>query len=66
MARSPTVSRRSANLLLDHIAACVAVGQALPTEHRLAALGEGSRSAVRSSLRRAALSTGRKRRVSTP
>ncbi|MGW8392633.1 GntR family transcriptional regulator [Pseudoduganella sp. HUAS MS19] len=50
MARLPTVSRRSANLLLDHIAASVVVGSALPTEHRLAALGEGSRSAVRSAI----------------
>jgi DNA-binding GntR family transcriptional regulator len=50
MARAPTVSRRSVNLLLDHIADSVAVGDALPTEHRLAALGEGSRSAVRSAI----------------
>lgn len=50
MARAPTVSRRSVNLLLDHIAACVAVGEALPTEHSLAVLGEGSRSAVRSAI----------------
>lgn len=50
MARSPTVSRRSANLLLDHIEGSVAVGEALPTEHQLAALGEGSRSAVRSAI----------------
>ncbi|MTW09962.1 GntR family transcriptional regulator [Pseudoduganella eburnea] len=50
MARAPTVSRRSVNLLLDHIMDSVAVGEALPTEHRLAALGEGSRSAVRSAI----------------
>lgn len=50
MARAPTVSRRSVNVLLDHIAASVEVGEALPTEHRLAALGEGSRSAVRSAI----------------
>jgi DNA-binding GntR family transcriptional regulator len=50
MARSPTVFKRSANLLLDHFAAAVAVGDALPTEHRMAELGEGSRTSVRSAL----------------
>jgi len=50
MARAPTVSRRSVNLLLDHIAESMQVGEVLPTEHRLAALGEGSRSAVRSAI----------------
>jgi len=50
MARAPTVSRRSVNLLLDHITESVAVGESLPTEHRLAALGEASRSAVRSAI----------------
>ncbi|KRB92429.1 GntR family transcriptional regulator [Duganella sp. Root198D2] len=50
MARLPTVSRRSANLLLDHIAENIVVGEALPTEHRLAALAAGSRSAVRSAI----------------
>ncbi len=50
MARSPTVFKRSANLLLDHIATSVAVGDALPTEHRMAEIAEGSRTAVRSAL----------------
>jgi DNA-binding GntR family transcriptional regulator len=50
MARPPTVFRRSANLLLDHIASAVAIGEALPTEQQMAALGEGSRTAIRSAL----------------
>ncbi len=50
MARAPTVSRRSVNLLLDHIVTGVAVGDTLPSENRLAQLGEGSRSAVRSAI----------------
>lgn len=50
MARSPTIFRRSTNLLLDHIAAHVAIGDALPAESRMAELGEGSRTAIRSSI----------------
>lgn len=51
MARSPTVFKRSVNLLLDHIASGMASGAPLPTEHRMAALGECSRSVVRSAIR---------------
>jgi DNA-binding GntR family transcriptional regulator len=50
MARPPTVFKRSANLLLQHIAEHVALGEALPTEHQMAELGDGSRTAVRSAL----------------
>jgi len=51
MARTPIVFKRSVNLLLDHIASGIASGTALPTEHRMAALGECSRSVVRSAIR---------------
>jgi DNA-binding GntR family transcriptional regulator len=50
MARPPTVFKRSANLLLEHIASHVAIGEALPTENQMAELGDGSRTAVRSAL----------------
>ncbi|MGV7207170.1 FCD domain-containing protein [Oxalobacteraceae bacterium A2-2] len=50
MARPPTVFKRSANLLLQHIAGHVAVGDTLPTEHQMAGLGDGSRTAIRSAL----------------
>jgi DNA-binding GntR family transcriptional regulator len=50
MARPPTVFKRSANLLLQHIAKYVAVGETLSTEQHLAELGEGSRTAIRSAL----------------
>jgi DNA-binding GntR family transcriptional regulator len=50
MARHPIVFKRSANLLLKHIAKHVAVGEPLPTEQQMAELGEGSRTAVRSAL----------------
>ncbi|CAN7356650.1 GntR family transcriptional regulator [Pseudoduganella sp. LjRoot289] len=50
MARSPTIFKRSTNLLLQHIAAYVPVGEVLPTEARMAELGEGSRTAIRSSI----------------
>jgi len=50
MARPPTIFKRSANLLLQHIASHVAVGDPLPTEQHMAELGEGSRTAVRSAL----------------
>jgi DNA-binding GntR family transcriptional regulator len=50
MARPPLVFKRSTNLLLDHLAAHVAIGEPLPTEQQMAALVEGSRTAVRSVL----------------
>ncbi|SFU90692.1 GntR family transcriptional regulator [Pseudoduganella namucuonensis] len=50
MARPSTIFKRSANLLLRHIAENLAIGEALPTEHRMAELGQGSRTAVRSAL----------------
>lgn len=50
MARPPTVFKRSANLLLEHIAACVAVGDILPTEQQMSDLVGGSRTAIRSAL----------------
>jgi DNA-binding GntR family transcriptional regulator len=50
MARPPLVFKRSTNLLLAHIAEHVAIGEPLPTEHQMAELGEGSRTAVRSTL----------------
>jgi DNA-binding GntR family transcriptional regulator len=50
MARPPTVFKRSANLLLQHIAEHVAVGEALSTEQHMTVLGEGSRTAIRSAL----------------
>ena len=50
MSRPPTVFKRSANQLLDHIAAHVAIGELLPTELQMAALVDGSRTAIRSAL----------------
>ena len=50
MARPPTIFKRSANLLLKHIAAEVAIGDTLPTEHQMVALVGGSRTAIRSAL----------------
>ena len=50
MARPPTVFKRSANLLLQHIAEYVAIGDPLPTEQHMTDLGEGSRTAIRSAL----------------
>jgi len=50
MARPPTILKRSANLLLDHIASHVPVGEPLPTEQHMAELAEGSRTAIRSAL----------------
>ncbi|TWI62637.1 DNA-binding GntR family transcriptional regulator [Pseudoduganella lurida] len=50
MARPPLVFKRSTNLLLAHIKAHVAIGEPLPTEQQMAALGEGSRTAIRSVL----------------
>lgn len=50
MARPPTVFKRSVNQILEHIASAVAIGDALPTEHQMVALGGGSRTAIRSAL----------------
>ncbi len=50
MARPPTVFKRSANLLLDHLASSVPIGEVLPTEQQMAALVGGSRTAIRSAL----------------
>lgn len=50
MAKLPTTTRRITNLLLDYIANHVQVGDPLPTEMRMAELGETSRTAVRSTL----------------
>lgn len=50
MSRRPTVFKRSANLLLEHIASHVAIGEALPTEQQMAGFGEGSRTAIRRAL----------------
>jgi DNA-binding GntR family transcriptional regulator len=50
MARPPTVFKRSANLLLQHVAANVAIGEPLPTEQQMTELGEVSRTAIRSAL----------------
>jgi DNA-binding GntR family transcriptional regulator len=50
MARTPIVFKRSVNLLLDHIASGIANGASLPTEDRMAVLGECSRSVVRSAV----------------
>jgi DNA-binding GntR family transcriptional regulator len=50
MAKLPTTTRRSTNLLLRHIADHLAVGEALPTELRMTELGQGSRTAIRSAL----------------
>ncbi len=50
MSKLPTTTRRCTNLLLEYIAGNVAVGEALPTEVRMTELGEGSRTAIRSTL----------------
>ena len=50
MTRPATVFKRTANLLLQHFADYLAVGDLLPTEQQMSKLGEGSRSAVRSAL----------------
>jgi DNA-binding GntR family transcriptional regulator len=50
MAKLPTTTRRSTNLLLDYIANHVQVGDALPTEVKMTELGKSSRTAVRSAL----------------
>lgn len=50
MAKPPTIFKRSTNALLRHIDASLAPGERLPSEERMAAITEGSRTAVRSSL----------------
>ena len=50
MAKLPTTTRRSTNLLLRHLADHVKVGDPLPTEIRMTEIGQGSRTAVRSAL----------------
>lgn len=50
MSKLPTTTRRCTNLLLDYIAGNVAVGAALPTEVKMTELGQGSRTAIRSTL----------------
>ena len=50
MAKPATVFKRSTNLLLDHIAGHIAVGEMLPTEQALTELCAGSRTAIRSAI----------------
>ena len=50
MAKLPTTTRRSTNLLLHYLADHVQIGEALPTEMRMTELGKSSRTAVRSAL----------------
>jgi DNA-binding GntR family transcriptional regulator len=50
MAKLPTTTRRSINLLLDHVANHLKVGDPLPTEMRMTEIVESSRTAVRSAL----------------
>ena len=50
MAKLPTKTPRSANLLLQHIAERVQVGDRLPTEFEMAEIVVGSRTVVRRAL----------------
>lgn len=50
MAKPPIIFKRNTNILLNYIAANVALGEALPSEKRMAELTQGSRTAVRSTL----------------
>ncbi len=50
MAKLPTTTRRSTNLLLQHIAEHLPIGAALPTEVQMSELVASSRTAVRSAL----------------
>lgn len=50
MAKLPITTRRSINLLLNHAANHLAVGDPLPTEMRMAEIAASSRTAVRSAL----------------
>lgn len=47
MAKPPLIFKRSTNTLLRYLDASVAVGDALPSEQRMAELTQGSRAAVR-------------------
>ncbi|SFV09054.1 GntR family transcriptional regulator [Pseudoduganella namucuonensis] len=51
MAKPPTTTRRSINLLLDHAANHLDIGAPLPSETRMAEIAESSRTAVRGALR---------------
>ena len=50
MAKPPIIFKRNTNILLTYIAERVGVGEALPSEQRMAELTQGSRTAVRSAL----------------
>ncbi len=50
MSKLPTTTRRSINVLLEHVADHVQVGDALPTEVRMTQIAESSRTAVRGAL----------------
>lgn len=50
MAKLPTTTRRSINLLLDHAANHLDIGAPLPSEMRMAEIAESSRTAVRGAL----------------
>jgi DNA-binding GntR family transcriptional regulator len=50
MAKLPITTRRSINLLLDHAAKHLQVGDAMPTEMQMTEIVESSRTAVRSAL----------------
>lgn len=50
MAKLPITTRRSINLLLDHAAKHLSIGDALPTEMRMTEIVASSRTAVRSAL----------------
>lgn len=50
MAKPPIIFKRNTNVLLDYLAASVAVGELLPSEQFIADLTQGSRTAARSSL----------------
>lgn len=51
MSKLPTTTRRITNLILQHLADHVAVGDPLPTEVRMTEVGQCSRTVVRSMLR---------------
>ncbi|CAN7361012.1 GntR family transcriptional regulator [Pseudoduganella sp. LjRoot289] len=50
MSKLPITTRRSVNLLLDHAASHMKVGDPMPTEMRMTEIVESSRTAVRSAL----------------
>ncbi len=51
MAKPPTIFKRSTNLLLQHLDENIDIGAVLPSEQRMAELAQGSRTAIRSTLR---------------